>query len=76
MKGFLQLVWRNGTARLGLSIIGLFVFVAVAAPLITKHAPDKRTGNSHEYLVSSLKWLSLTRMVGLPPISPMIAVLY
>ncbi|WP_112478534.1 ABC transporter permease [Vibrio variabilis] len=49
MKGFLQLVWRNGTARLGLSIIGLFVFVAIAAPLLTKHAPDKRTGNSHEY---------------------------
>ncbi|GAL26828.1 (GlcNAc)2 ABC transporter permease component 2 [Vibrio variabilis] len=23
--------------------------MAVAAPLITKHAPDKRTGNSHEY---------------------------
>ncbi|MCL9775077.1 ABC transporter permease [Vibrio methylphosphonaticus] len=49
MKGFLSLVWRNTTARIGLVIIGLFIFLAVAAPLITKHAPDKRTGNPHEY---------------------------
>ncbi|MCF4171961.1 MULTISPECIES: ABC transporter permease [Vibrio] len=49
MNGFLSLVWRNTTARIGLIIIGLFMFVAIAAPLVTKHAPDKRTGNPHEY---------------------------
>ncbi|MFA0085071.1 ABC transporter permease [Vibrio sp. E150_011] len=49
MKGFLSLVWRNTTARIGLIIVGLFIFMAIAAPLITKHAPDKRTGNPHEY---------------------------
>ncbi|MFZ6044221.1 ABC transporter permease, partial [Vibrio natriegens] len=34
---------------LGLSIICTFILAAIFAPLITKHAPDRKTGNPHEY---------------------------
>ncbi len=49
MKGILTLIWRNPIALIGVVILSVFIFIAVAAPLITKHAPDKRTGNPHEY---------------------------
>lgn len=49
MKNLFKLILGNSFARIGLAIITIFIFVAVAAPLITKHAPDKRTGNPHEY---------------------------
>ncbi|MEL7291355.1 MAG: ABC transporter permease [Pseudomonadota bacterium] len=49
MKSLFKLILGNAYARIGLAIVTLFVFMAVAAPLITKHAPDKRTGNPHEY---------------------------
>ena len=49
MKDFIKLIWRNPMALTGVIILGIFIFAALAAPLITKHAPDKRTGNPHEY---------------------------
>ncbi|WGV99848.1 ABC transporter permease [Vibrio sp. YMD68] len=49
MKEFAKLIWRNPMALTGVVILSLFIFIALAAPLITKHAPDKRTGNPHEY---------------------------
>ncbi|HHF3104071.1 TPA: ABC transporter permease [Vibrio alginolyticus] len=49
MKELFKLILGNAFARIGLGIVTLFVFVAIAAPLLTKHAPDKRTGNPHEY---------------------------
>ncbi len=49
MKNLFKLILGNSFARIGLAIVTLFIFVAVAAPLLTKHAPDKRTGNPHEY---------------------------
>lgn len=49
MKGFAKLVWSNPVAMIGVVILSLFLFMALAAPIITKHAPDKRTGKPHEY---------------------------
>ncbi|UUM30173.1 ABC transporter permease [Vibrio japonicus] len=49
MKDLFKLILGNAYARVGLAIVSLFIFIAIAAPLITKHAPDKRTGNPHEY---------------------------
>ncbi|MCK6262385.1 ABC transporter permease [Vibrio sp. ZSDE26] len=49
MKEFAKLIWRNPMALAGVIILAVFIFIALAAPLITKHAPDKRTGNPHEY---------------------------
>lgn len=49
MKDILKLIRGNTVAMVGVVILSTFLFVALAAPLITKHAPDKRTGNPHEY---------------------------
>ncbi|MDR9828409.1 ABC transporter permease [Vibrio sp. FNV 38] len=49
MKGFLTLIWRNPMALTGGIILSIFLFIAVFAPLLTQHAPDKRSGNPHEY---------------------------
>ncbi|CAK1733797.1 peptide/nickel transport system permease protein [Vibrio crassostreae] len=49
MKDFLKLIWRNPMALTGVIILSIFILGAIAAPLITKHVPDKRTGNPHEY---------------------------
>lgn len=49
MKGLIKLLSGNAKAMLGLAIIATFIFGALFAPVITKHAPDKRTGNPHEY---------------------------
>lgn len=49
MNNLFKLILGNAIARAGLIIVSLFIFMAVAAPLITKHAPDKRSGNPHEY---------------------------
>ncbi|OOF13179.1 ABC transporter permease [Salinivibrio sp. PR919] len=49
MKDLLTLIVRNKIARAGSIIVGLFILMAVFAPLLTQHAPDKRTGNPHEY---------------------------
>ncbi|MBD1572770.1 ABC transporter permease [Vibrio sp. S17_S38] len=49
MKGLFKLLTGNAKAMTGLIILLLFIAMAIFAPLITKHAPDKRTGNPHEY---------------------------
>ncbi|MEJ2765409.1 ABC transporter permease [Photobacterium sp. MCCC 1A19761] len=49
MKGLMKLLRSNPKAMAGLTIIVLFVLAAVFAPLLAKHAPDKRIGNPHEY---------------------------
>ncbi|GAD90994.1 putative ABC transporter permease protein [Vibrio halioticoli NBRC 102217] len=49
MKNILKLVRGNTVAMIGVVILSAFLFIALAAPLITQHAPDKRTGNPHEY---------------------------
>lgn len=49
MKGFLKLVVGNPMALVGSIILSAFVFIAIFAPLLAKHAPDKRSGNPHEY---------------------------
>ena len=49
MKDILKLIWRNPKALAGVSILAIFLFIALAAPLLTKHEPNKRTGNPHEY---------------------------
>mgnify|MGYP001298721400 CR=1 FL=1 len=49
MSNLLKLIRGNRIAMIGVMILGSFLFIALAAPLITKHAPDKRTGNPHEY---------------------------
>ncbi len=49
MKQLFQLILGNAYARIGLIIVSLFLFMAIFAPLLSKHAPDKRTGNPHEY---------------------------
>ncbi|GAM72823.1 (glcNAc)2 ABC transporter [Vibrio ishigakensis] len=40
---------------IGVSILSIFLFIAIAAPLITGHAPDKRTGKPHEYPAAVVK---------------------
>lgn len=49
MKGFFKLIVGNPIALVGCIILSLFLFIALAAPMLTKHAPDKRSGNPHEY---------------------------
>ncbi|NOH80312.1 ABC transporter permease [Vibrio sp. RE86] len=49
MKDLFKLILGNAYACVGLAIVSIFIFMALAAPLLTKHAPDKRTGNPHEY---------------------------
>lgn len=49
MQALWKLLRGNRMAMLGVTILSLFLLIAVFAPLITQHAPDKRTGNPHEY---------------------------
>ncbi|ARR48398.1 ABC transporter permease [Photobacterium damselae subsp. damselae] len=49
MKALFKLLAGNPKALFGLGILSIFVFSAIFAPLITSYAPDKRTGNPHEY---------------------------
>lgn len=49
MKKLFNLFSNNNKALVGFVIIMIFVLGAIFAPVITKHAPDKRTGNPHEY---------------------------
>ena len=48
MKDILKLIRGNTVAMIGVFILSTFLFIAIAAPLITQHAPDKRTGKPHE----------------------------
>jgi peptide/nickel transport system permease protein len=49
MKALIKLLKGNPKALFGLFIITVFILGATFAPLITTHAPDKKTGNPHEY---------------------------
>lgn len=49
MKGIFNLLVNNPKALFGSIILFMFVFVAVFAPLLTDHVPNKRTGKPHEY---------------------------
>ncbi|MCG7586085.1 ABC transporter permease [Photobacterium sp. OFAV2-7] len=49
MKGLIKLLSSNHKALAGLTIIMLFILAAIFAPFITKHVPNKKTGNPHEY---------------------------
>lgn len=49
MKGLIKLLSGNPKSLFGLGILFMFIFVAVFAPFLSDHAPDKRTGNPHEY---------------------------
>ena len=49
MKDLFKLLTGNAKAMTGLIILLLFIAMAIFSPLITKHVPDKRTGNPHEY---------------------------
>lgn len=49
MKALINLLKGNAKAMLGVVILTAFILMALFAPLITKHEPDRRTGNPHEY---------------------------
>ncbi|PKF51945.1 ABC transporter permease [Enterovibrio nigricans] len=49
MKDLFKIIKGNPKALTGVSIIILFIFVAVFAPFLSKHDPQKRSGNPHEY---------------------------
>jgi len=49
MKAIIKLLSNNPKALFGSIILFVFIFVAVFAPLLTGHVPNKRTGKPHEY---------------------------
>jgi len=49
MKSLIKLLRNNPKALFGVAIMFIFIFIAVFAPLLTQHVPDKRTGKPHEY---------------------------
>ncbi|MBE1273979.1 MULTISPECIES: ABC transporter permease [Enterovibrio] len=49
MKGLFKLLAGNLKSLAGLCILFVFVLAAIFAPQITKHDPEKGTGNPHEY---------------------------
>ncbi|CED70548.1 ABC transporter permease [Aliivibrio wodanis] len=49
MKGLIKLLSGNPKSLFGLGILFMFIFIAVFAPFLSDHAPDKRTGKPHEY---------------------------
>jgi peptide/nickel transport system permease protein len=52
-------LWSNGKARLGLAILGLFVIVAVLAPLLAPHSPTATTFTPYQN-PSSSNWFGTT----------------
>lgn len=48
MPGSLEVVFRNKKAVVGLAIVLAYVAIAVAAPVITEHAPMQRVARPHE----------------------------
>ena len=48
MKSFLAVILGNRKALVGLIIVGLIVFAALFAPLLTQFEPLKRLGRPHE----------------------------
>lgn len=49
MKDFLKIIKGNTKALIGVTIILMFILVAVFAPFLSKYDPQKRTGTPHEY---------------------------
>lgn len=49
MKDFLKIIKGNTKALIGVTIILMFILVAVFAPFLSKYDPQKRTGAPHEY---------------------------
>lgn len=66
MKALWKLLRGNRMAMIGVTILGLFFLLAVAAPLLTSHEPDKRTGNPHEYPAFVVKAAKANPDAGLP----------
>ncbi|WP_413112687.1 ABC transporter permease [Thaumasiovibrio sp. DFM-14] len=49
MKGLIKLLKGNPKAMFGSVIVITFVLTAIFAPFVTKHEPNRRSGNPHEY---------------------------
>lgn len=49
MKALIKLLRGNTKAMIGMAILGIFLFIAIFAPLLTSFEPDKRSGRPHEY---------------------------
>ncbi len=49
MKALWKLLKGNPKAMFGTVIVVSFILAAIFAPFITEHAPNKRSGNPHEY---------------------------
>jgi peptide/nickel transport system permease protein len=52
-------LWSNGKARLGLTILGLFIVIAVLAPLLAPHSPRATTFTPYEN-PSATNWFGTT----------------
>jgi peptide/nickel transport system permease protein len=48
MSGFLSAFVRNRKAAIGLAIVAFYIVIALAAPLITSHDPNKRVARPHQ----------------------------
>ncbi|MVO17975.1 ABC transporter permease [Parasedimentitalea huanghaiensis] len=61
MKSLLKTFLRNRKAAIGLSIVLIYVVIAIAAPLIAQYDPLGRVGRPHQ-APSADHWLGTTRM--------------
>jgi peptide/nickel transport system permease protein len=52
-------LWSNGKARLGLTIVGLFILVGVFAPLLAPHSPTATTFTPYQN-PSATNWFGTT----------------
>lgn len=48
MSMLLNILKQNWKARLGVIVVTLFILMALLAPLLTDHEPDRRIGRPHE----------------------------
>ena len=48
MHGAFSVLLRNPKAAIGLAIVVFYVVIALAAPLITSHDPNKRVARPHQ----------------------------
>ncbi|MDD1794192.1 ABC transporter permease [Enterovibrio makurazakiensis] len=49
MKDIFKIIRGNTKALFGVILIVTFILMALFAPVLSKHEPQKRTGNPHEY---------------------------
>ena len=61
MKSLLKTFLRNRKAAIGLTIVLIYVIIAIAAPLIAQYDPLGRVGRPHQ-APSADHWLGTTRM--------------